>query len=71
MSARVVWDEMLRRLQAGELEVRVQDLIAVHPYAGKRITTMVRSGDLVRVRPGVVRIVTARLPARLQPEVHA
>ena len=71
MSARVVWDELVRRYRRGELEVKVSDLQVVHPYAAARITTMARRGYVTRTRPGYVAVVAARLPPHVSLEVHA
>lgn len=71
MSARVVWDELVRRYRRGELEVKVADLQVAHPYAAARITRMVRQGDVVRTRPGYCAVVASRLPPHVSLEVHA
>jgi predicted transcriptional regulator of viral defense system len=65
MSARVIWEELVRRRRTGQVVVSMAELRAVHYLAPARIAKMARQGAVERVGPGRVRIADRALPPDL------
>lgn len=66
MSARAIWNEMVRLRRAGQADVTVEQLRRIHYLAPSRLARMARQGEVERIGRGLYRIADHALPADLR-----